>query len=299
MPAFTANQRGILALVASMTSYTVNDVLVKELPRRYPIGETIFIRGAMCVALFGVFVLMLGHGAKLSAISSKRLMARALFDGLSTVGFIGTRAHMQLANLSVVLQVAPLFIVALSVAFYGECVGWRSWAAVLVGFAGALLVIKPIPSEFNIWGLVGIASALTAALREMMNRRIDHDVPTLAIAFCGTVGITVCGAFFYPFEQWRVFAPGDLLVLFVATIFVALAIYLLAIAFRNVDLSVMAPFRYSYILTSTLGGFLVFGEYPDGVSTVGAVLIVASGIYALHREALRRRELSSATAPAA
>ena len=299
MPAFTANQRGILALVACMAFYTVNDVLVKEVLRRYPVGETIFIRGCMCIVLIGAFVVALGHAGKLGAISSKRLMWRSLFDGLSTVGFIAALAHMQLANLSAVLQVAPLIIVALSVVFHGERVGWRRWAAVLVGFGGALLVIKPIPSAFNTWALVGIASALTAALREMMNRQIDQGVPTWVIAFWGTVGITVCGAVFYPFEEWRLFTFGDLLVLCAAAIFVALAIYLLALAFRNVDLSVVAPFRYSYILTSTLGGFLVFGEWPDGVSTVGAVLIVASGIYALHREAVRRRELSSAAAPAA
>ena len=299
MAAFTANQRGIVAIVACMASYTVNDVLVKEILRHYPVGETIFIRGLMCIALIGGVVLAFGHGPRVRAISSKPLMARSLLDGLSTAGFIAALAHMQLANLSAVLQVAPLIIVALSVAFYGERVGWRRWSAIAVGFAGALLVIKPIPSEFNFWAVVGIASALAAALREMMTRRIDHGIPTLVIAFWGTVGITACGALFYPFEQWRMFAPGDLAVLFVAAIFVGLAIYLLALGFRNVDLSVVAPFRYSYILTSTLGGFLVFGEWPDSWSTVGAMLIVASGIYAVHREAVRRRQISSATAPAA
>ncbi len=80
--------------------------------------------------------------------------------------------------------------------------------------------------------------------------------------------------------------------MFVAAVFVGIAIYLLALGFRDVDLSVVAPFRYSYLLTSALGGFLVFREVPDGWTVVGAALIVGSGIYALHREAVRRRSLT-------
>ena len=299
MPTLTANQRGILAIVACMASYTINDVLVKDILSRYPVGETIFLRGVMCCLLLGGFAFAFGHGAMFRAITSKRLIARSVFDGLSTAGFIAALAHMQLANLSAVLQVAPLIITALSVLVYGETVGWRRWTAIGVGFAGALLVIKPLPSAFDIWAVVGMASAIAAALREMTNRRIDQAVPTLVIAFWGAVGITLFGALFYPIEQWRPFAPNDLMLLFVAAVFVGLAIYLLALGFRGVDLSVVAPFRYSYILTSTLGGFLVFGELPDGWSTVGAVLVVASGIYALHREAVRRREIAAAPAPAA
>ena len=299
MPAITANQRGIIAIVACMASYTINDVLVKEILRHYPAGEVIFVRGIMTSVLIGGIALAFGHGPQLRMITSKRLAARSVFDGLSTAGFIAALAHMQLANLSAVLQVAPLIITALSVAVYRETVGWRRWTAIGIGFARALLVIKPIPSAFDIWAVVGAASALAAALREMMTRRIDQAVPTLVIAFWGAIGITLFGALFVPIEQWRGFALDDLMLLFVAAIFVGLAIYLLALGFRGVDLSVVAPFRYSYILTSTLGGFLVFGEWPDGWSTVGAVLIVASGIYALHREAVQRRQLATAAAPAA
>jgi drug/metabolite transporter (DMT)-like permease len=295
----TANQRGILAIVACMASYTINDVLVKEILKHYPVGEVIFVRGLMCIALIGAVALAFGHGPQLRAGASRQLAARSVFDGLSTAGFIAALAHMRLADLSAVLQVAPLIITALSVMFYRESVGWRSWTAIAVGFAGALLVIKPTPSAFDIWAVVGAGSALAAALREMMTRRIDRAVPTLVIAFWGTVGITLFGALFIAVEQWRAIAPGDLLWLSVAAIFVGLAIYLLALGFRGVDLSVVAPFRYSYILTSTLGGYLMFGELPDGWSTAGAVLIIVSGIYALHREAVRRREIASAVAPAA
>src|SRR5205823_8092883 len=112
----------------------------------------------------------------------------------------------------------------------------------------------------------------------------------IVVAFWGAVGITVCGAFFVLVEDWRMFQTGDLIQLFVAAAFVGLAIYLLAVGFRDVDLSAVAPFRYSYLLTSAIGGYLVFRELPDAWTVGGAILIVGSGVYTLHREAVRRSE---------
>ena len=294
----SSNQRGILAICGCMASYTVNDVLVKQILRSYPIGEVIFVRGIMSALLIVVAVLMFGHGRRLRTATSGRLAWRSVFDGLSTAGFIAALAHMQLANVAAVLQIAPLIITALSVLLYRESVGWRRWTAIGIGFAGALLVIKPLPSAFNVWALVGAASALFAALREIQTRRIGQNLPALVVAFWGAVGITMFGPIFAVGETWRTFLAIDLMQLFVAAVFVGIAIYLLAVAFRDVDLSVVAPFRYSYLLTSALGGFLVFGEFPDDLTVIGAVLIVGSGIYTLHREAVRRRALTENAAAA-
>lgn len=289
----TGNQRGIVAIVGCMASYTVNDVLVKQiLLEHYPVGETIFLRGLMSALLIGAFVLALGHAGQLRAAMTRLLAARSVCDGLSTAFFIAALAHMPLANMAAVLQIGPLLITALSILFYYEAVGWRRWMAVAVGFLGALLVIKPVPSAFDIWGVVGAGSALFAALRELQNRSIHRAVPTLVIAFWGAIGITAFGALFAFVEEWRMFELHNLVQLFVASIFVGIAIYLMALGFRDVDLSVVAPFRYSYLITSAIAGFLVFGEWPDSWTVVGAVLIVGSGIYTLHRETLRRRTLS-------
>jgi drug/metabolite transporter (DMT)-like permease len=282
-----------------MASYTVNDVLVKQILQTYPVGEVIFVRGVMCSLLIGAAALAFGHAQQLRTTMSRLLAARSLCDGLSTAGFIAALAHMKLANIAAVLQIAPLIITAMSVLLYREVVGWRRWTAIGIGFAGALLVIKPIPSEFNIWAIVGAASAFAAAIREIQTRQIGRAMPVFVVAFWGAIGITLCGAVFAVTEDWRMFAGGELFQLFVAAFFVGIAIYLLALGFRDVDLSVVAPFRYSYLLTSALGGFLVFREVPDGFTVAGAVLIVGSGIYTLHRESVRRRSLTGTATPAA
>jgi drug/metabolite transporter (DMT)-like permease len=295
----TGNQRGIVAIVGCMTAYTVNDALVKQiLLQHYPIGETIFLRGLISALLIGGFVLALGHAPQLRTAMSRLLVARSVCDGLSTACFIAALSQMPLANIAAVLQIGPLLITVLSVLFYREIVGWRRWTAIAVGFFGALLVIKPVPSAFDIWALIGAGSALFAALRELQNRQIDRAVPTLVIAFWGAVGITAFGALYAFGEEWRWFELRELLRLFIASMFVGIAIYLMALGFRDVDLSVVAPFRYSYLITSAVAGLLVFGEWPDGWTVMGALLIVASGIYMLHREAVRRRELTAKVTPA-
>jgi drug/metabolite transporter (DMT)-like permease len=280
-----------------MASYTVNDVLVKQILLTYPAGEVIFVRGVMCSLLIGAVALWFGHGPALRLTTSRLLTSRSLCDGLSTVGFIAALAHMKLANIAAVLQIAPLIITALSVAIYREMVGWRSWTAIGVGFAGALLVIKPIPSEFNIWTLVAAGSALAAAVRELQTRQIGQSVPVMVVALWAAIAITACGLVFLLAEDWRMPTGGDLLQLFVAAVFVGLAIYLLALGFRGVDLSVVAPFRYTYLLTSALGGFLVFREIPDRWTVVGAALIVGSGVYMLHRETMRRQAPANRNVP--
>jgi drug/metabolite transporter (DMT)-like permease len=292
------NQRGIAAICGCMAAYTVNDVLVKQILQHYPIGEVIFVRGVMSTLLIGAAAVALGQARMLRLALSRLLIARSACDGLSTAGFIAALAHMPLANLAAVLQIAPLLITALSVALYREIVGWRSWAAIGTGFIGALFVIKPVPEAFNVWAIVGAASALFAALREIQTRRIGYRLPAIVVAFWGAVGITLFGTVFAATETWIMFEAADLFQLFVAAVFVGLAIYLLAVGFRDVDLSVVAPFRYSYLLTSAIGGFIVFREWPDGFTVFGAVLIVGSGIYALHREAVRKRAPAEQAAPA-
>jgi drug/metabolite transporter (DMT)-like permease len=293
------NQRGIAAICGGMTAYTLNDVVAKQILQTYPPGEVIFGRGVLCVLLIGAVALAFGHARPLRAPMSRPLAIRSLCDGLSTACFIAALAHMQLANIAAVMQIAPLLITALSVMLYREAVGWRRWTAIGIGFGGALLVIKPIPSEFNIWAVIAAGAALAAAVREIQTGQIGRVVPVLVVAFWGAVAITLCGAAFAVTEDWRWFGSGDLFLLSVAAVFVGIAIYLLALGFRDVDLSVVAPFRYIYLLTSALAGFLVFREVPDGWTVAGAALIVGSGLYTLHREAVRRRSITGTAMPAA
>ena len=296
MSSLSANQRGIVAILACMSAYSVNDALVKQILVSHPVGEVIFVRGVMACTIIGALAFGLGHGHQLRAAMDRVLAMRSVYDGLSTFCFIAALSQMPMASVAAVLQIAPLLITVLSVIVYRELVGWRRWIAIAVGFAGALLILKPAPGTFDVFALVAAGAAFFSALREMQTRRIHAGVPTLVIAFWGAIAITFCGALTGLTEQWKPIAADELVKLLIAAIFVAIAIYLMAAAYRGVDLSVVAPFRYSYLLTSAIAGYLVFAEVPDGWSIAGAVLIAASGLYLLHREAVRRRGLAKTVA---
>ena len=211
---------------------------------------------------------------------------------LSTAGFIAALAHMKLANIAAVLQIAPLLITALSVMLYREVVGWRRWTAIGVGFVGALLVIKPIPSEFNIWAIVarglGASPPPCAKSRPAGSARACRS---LVVAFWGAVAITLCGA---AFVVGRGLAHVRQRRAVPAVRRRGRSSASPSISWRSASAtSTSRWWRRSATATCSppaLGGFLVFGEVPDGWTVVGAVLIVGSGIYTLHREAVRRRD---------
>ena len=295
----SANQRGILAICGSMVAYTVNDAMVKEIARSHPVGEVIFIRGLFTTLLIGSIVVALGYAGELRRALSRPVILRSLCDGLSTACFVVALVHMKLADLAAVLQVAPLILAAFSVLFYRETVGWRRWIAIVVEFIGALFVVKPTPSTFDVWAIVALMAATSSALRETQTRQIDHSIPTIVIAFMGSIAILTVGLLFAPMEDWHAVPAGDIAMLAAAAVFVGIATYLMTMAFRGVEISVVAPFRYSYLITSAIAGYLVFSELPDAWSVVGTMLIVASGLYALHREAVRRRDITGEATPAA
>ena len=162
-----------------------------------------------------------------------------------------------------------------------------------------MFVVKPAPSTFDVWAMVALMAATSSALRETQTRQIDHSIPTIVIAFMGSIANLTVGLLFAPMEQWHGVPTGDIALLAMAAVFVGIATYLMTLAFRGVEISVVAPFRYSYLITSAVAGYLVFSEVPDAWSVVGTMLIVASGLYALHREAVRRRDITGKATPAA
>jgi drug/metabolite transporter (DMT)-like permease len=284
-----ANRRGIAALVVGMAAFTVNDALVKFVARHYPVGEIIFVRGVMAVALIGTVLVARGYLTMLRVAAGGPVLLRSVFDALASGLFIAALVHMPIAELSAVALASPLLLTAMAVVLHRESVDARRWAAIALGFAGTLLVVKPTPATFDAWALVGLAAAFGSAARDLTTRRIDPGTPTMVISFAGAIAVTLAGLMFAIAEDWRAIATNDLALLAIAAGFLGVGTYLLVLAFRGVDLSAVAPFRYMLLLWAAIAGYVGFGEIPDRWAMAGAALIVASGLYVLHREAARRR----------
>lgn len=289
MTAPNANGRGILAIVVAMACFAGNDVIVKVVARELPLGEILFVRGLMTCLLVGSILVMLGHFGSLRFAAHPLVLLRSGFEATAALLFTSALVRMPIAELSTIVLVSPLIITALSVILYGELVGWRRWCAIAVGFAGTLLVVKPAPGSFDAWALVGLACAFASAGRDLSTRRLPPGIPSIVVSFMAAVAVTVVGAVMGVFETWRPVAAGELGLLAVGAVCLAGGNFLVVLAYRDGDVSAVAPFRYSLLLWAGLGGYFIFGEIPDRWSIAGALLIVASGIYALHREAVRAR----------
>lgn len=298
MSSSRANRRGIFALMGAMGAFAVNDMILKLTAQRYPLGEVITVRGLIATVLVGSLLVGFGQLYALRASANKLVLTRTAFDGLAMVLFTTALIHMPLAELSAINLVSPLIITAAAVFLFAEEVGWRRWTAIVVGFMGTLLIVKPTPGAFNAWALLGVATAFAGVARDMITRKLEPGIPSLLISFLAAAGSMVIGPILGLFETWRPMAAFDIGMLAISAAFVASGHFLVVVAFRgNVDVAAIAPFRYTLLIFAGVCGYLAFGEVPDRHALFGSLLIVASGLYALHREVVRRRTVAASVPP--
>lgn len=293
MASIGANRRGIFALTGCMAAYAVSDVATKLIAQTHPFGEVIAVRGFLTIVVVGIVLAASGYWRHIRSTITRPVLLRSALEALSSGMYIAALIHMPMANAGALVMIHPLILVALSVLLYAENVGWRRWTAVMVGFVGVLCIVKPTPAAFNAWALFGLGAALFGAFREIVTRRLDPALPSMVVAFISVVALTLVGCGVGITERWLAMGMREISYLAIAACFFSLAVYLAVLAFRAVDISAVAPFRYTFLVWAGIAGYIFFNEVPDRWSIAGAVLIVGSGLYTLHREARRRRDAPS------
>jgi drug/metabolite transporter (DMT)-like permease len=288
------NRRGILAMLAAMTCFIGNDTLLKLASAQLGPGEIMAVRGAFASALALGLVLASRAQGHLPNLFSPRVLLRAGVEASVAFLFITSLAHLPLANITAILQAAPLIMTLMVVVLGIEQVGWRRWAAIAVGFLGVLLIVKPDPAAFNLYAGLALLSAVLVAVRDLVTRSIGAEVPSIIVTLSTTLAVGLVGAGLATVEGWRAIDGTRLLLLVAAAVFVTLGNLTIILAFRRADVAVVSPFRYVVILLSIVLGWLVFGELPDPASWLGIALIGGSGIYTIHRERVRRRAAEAA-----
>jgi drug/metabolite transporter (DMT)-like permease len=283
------NRRGVLAMLAAMMLFVANDALVKLASVHYPTGQLMAVRAVFAALTALVLVIALGHVSKLNMALRPIVLMRAFLEGAVASLFITALAHLPLANITAILMAASLFVIVLAVIFGIEKVGWRRWAAVIVGFVGVLFVVQPSVAGFNGYSLLALASAALVAVRELITRKLGEDIPSVVVALATTMATGVVGALLGLSETWASFVSPQLTHLICAAILVSLGNLSIIMAFRGTDMSVVSGYRYSIVIFALLVGYLVWGDVPDRWSILGTALIVGSGLYTLHRQRLRSR----------
>lgn len=277
---------GIVLFLFAGICFTILDVIAKYLSRDYSIVQIAWARYVF--AIVAVMALIPRAHRRRPFVSARPWLQvlRAALLVLVTLMFFLAVSYLPLADVTSVGFATPLIVTALGALLLGETVGPRRWTAVIVGFCGVLIIVRPTGTVH--WAVfVTLAMAAGNAVFQLLTRFLSrHDSPHVAASYVAFVG--ACGlSLIVPFV-WK--APD----LFGWVLHVAIGLaagvghYALASAFNQAPASTLAPFAYIQLIWITLGGFLVFGDFPDLWTVVGAGIVVASGIYIFYREARRR-----------
>lgn len=283
------NRRGILAMSASVLVFIINDAFMKLVAETVPAVQAIGVRGAFATLWCGLALLVTGTWRKLGAVWHPRVLRRGVLESGSAFIFLIALFHIPFGIATAVGLSSPLMITVLAVLILGEDVRWRRWSAVAVGFAGVLMVIQPRPGDLNAWTWVALAGTLCGALRDVLSRDFPRGLPTLVVSFATAVIVTLVGAGSILVEGWQPMSLQALGYIVIASLLLAAGYQFVVLALRSGgELSVIGTFRYSSILWALAIGYVVWGEVPNALALTGIAVIVASGVYILHRERMRR-----------
>lgn len=293
--ALSDNARGAIYMSVSMAAFTLNDTTMKSVIQTLPLFQAILMRGL--VAMIGLLILGRLMGTLRWGLSPKdRLVIaiRSAAEVAATATFVAALVQMPLANLSAILQALPLAVTLAAAVFLKESIGWRRLAAIMVGFLGVLIIIRPGPNGFEIWSLLGLASVGFVVVRDLSTRFLSRDVPSVNVAVWAAATVMAMGAVVTLAKGWQPVTGHEVLLTSTAAFFLVFGYMFAVMVMRVGDVSFVAPFRYSSLLWAILLGFLVFGNFPDRLTLLGAALVVASGIFTLWRE----RRMSKRPIPA-
>jgi drug/metabolite transporter (DMT)-like permease len=224
---------------------------------------------------------------------------RSLFDMLGSFMFVSALMHMPLANLSSVMQSVPLVVVVVAVIFLGEKAGLARSAAVIAGFVGVLMIVKPSPQTITIYECLAVGAVIVVAFRDLVTKRIPAHVPLLIIALANAIFISLGGFGVGMVQGFKNIEAWQWTLLLGAGLFVTISYFFIVATVRLGELSATAPFRYSEVVFAIIAGILVFDEYPDAIAYLGMALVIAAGLFAAHREATQIRDAEAELMPPA
>lgn len=290
-----SNLKGAVLMVASMAGFAVEDAFIKGAAQQLPPGQIISMIGLGGAAAFALWSLSRGENPLPRTLFRGPALYRSILEAATSLNFIIALSLVPLALVTTIMQANPLLVTMGAALFFGAPVGWRRWTAIAVGLLGALIVVRPFGTAFEMTTLWVIAGVFAQSARDLATRRIPAHVTTLQLSTAGfgvmvPTGVLVSLIFGTP-PVWPSLVNWGYLL---AAVGIGIpALYAIILANRLGDISFVAPFRYSRIVFGLILSLIVFGEVLDSYTIIGAAIIVASGLYTFAREArLRRASLS-------
>jgi len=274
---------GIVLMCAGVACLSVNDAIAKHLIEVYSPLQILFLRNVIALPFALAITARIGGVRALRSSRPVPHLMRGFLWVVATILFFTSFAYLDLAEATALIFVAPLFITALSAVFLKEQVGWRRWFAVIAGFVGVLVVIRPGSTAFQLVSLLPVAVAFLYALLMLGARWVDPRESAWTMLLYMTGASALLSAFVVPFF-WTPIQAEHLWFFVGVALFGTAGMTLMTQAFRFAPASIVAPFDYTGLLWATMLGWWFWHEVPDAWAILGAAIIVASGIFILWRE---------------
>ena len=281
-PSRKAVLAGIGLMLLSVSLFSLNDAVGKWLVAAYPVGEALLIRSLVALALLAPFVWRHGRAAFAAAPRPRLQVVRALISTTEVVCFFWSVGYLPLADVITFYLAAPIYVTALAPFVLGEHVGWRRWAAVLVGFGGVLLALDPSAAALSAPALVALAGSLLYAVLLILTRVLRNTANVVLVA--SQVATTAAfGLVMAPFG-WVAPPPGDFALMVLFGVLAMGGLACLNLSLKTAAASVVVPYQYTMIVWGVVLGLLVFGDRPRGHMLAGAAVIIAAGLFIFFRE---------------
>jgi drug/metabolite transporter (DMT)-like permease len=273
-----------------MAGFAFEDLFIKLLSTYFPISEVIIILGFTGTFIFFIITLLQNAPIIHKDLLNKHVIIRTICELLGAVFFVTAIALTPLSSATAILQIAPLLVTIGAVIFFKEKVGWRRWTAVFIGFIGVLLIVRPGFEGFMPASIFAILGSVFLAARDLATRAMQVKLPSVTIALYAFIAFGISGILIIPFNSPMVLPTSNQIIYFIgASAFGVIAYYSLVISSRIGEMSVISPFRYSRIVFAMLLAIIILDENPDGLTLIGASIVVASGLYTFVRETVLKK----------
>lgn len=276
--------RGALLMMGSMAAFTLGDASIKAIGQALPLAQVIFLRGLVACVFILVLARRLGQLRPVPRGDLAPLLLRSACEAAATYFFLSALLHMPLADLAALMQMLPLTVTLGAALVFREAVGWRRWLAIALGFVGMVLIVRPGGDGISIHSAYGLAAVASVTVRDLATRRISTRVPSLTVTLCAALSVLALSGVWSLGTDWAPLSMRAGALLLAASVFIIAAYACSVMTMRVGDMGFIAPFRYTSLVWALVLGFVVFGDWPDGLTLLGAAIIVATGLYTLWRE---------------
>ena len=272
-------------MVASMVCFAANDAFIKSLGGVLPTFQTLAVRGGLVVLLLAVLVMRSGWRVYGLDYRDRMILALRALSEVGAAFFIVTALfNMELANMTAILQLLPLTIPLAAFLFLGEPLGWRRILAIVMGFLGMLLIVKPGSEVFNTYSLFCLAAVVCVTIRDLTARSLGDKLSSQEMSLFAAFGVFVAASLTTVFEPWVPITSAAWAALVGASVAIFFGYSASVMAIRTGDVSFTAQFRYVGLIAALILGYVFFAEWPDTFALIGAGVIVGTGTFTLYRQ---------------